>query len=104
VAGKGKGGQACASCLVKAGLPPRSLIHPVVCSVCGGRGLVEAKGQAGPASWLILVFALILCVLGLGGGSAIAFAYHLAHPQENPVEPADGNGAVLEQTMPGVPN
>jgi hypothetical protein len=82
-----------------------SLIHPVVCSVCGGRGLVASKGQEGPASWLIVVAALVLCVLGLGGGSVIAYAYHLAHPpQEKPMEPDDGNGAVLEQTRPGVLN
>jgi hypothetical protein len=81
-----------------------SLIHPIVCSVCGGRGFVEAGGQ-GPASWVILTFALILCALGLGGGAAITYVYYLAQlPQERPIEPDDRTGAVRDQTKPHLLN
>jgi hypothetical protein len=76
-----------------------SQLHPIVCSVCGGRGLVEAGGQQGPASWVVLVIALILCVLGLG--EVCASVYIISHPpppQDQQSQPDDRTEPAPDQT------
>jgi len=89
VAGKEKRGPACPSCLIKSGLPPLSLIRPVVCSVCDGRGLVEAV-KLGPASWVgVLVLTLLLSVVGLGGMAVGAFLIPDS-PQDQQSQSDDG--------------
>src|SRR5262245_58864185 len=76
--GKLKTRPACVCCVVKAGLNPKGIYDRVVCSVCGGRGLVEPARVAPkvkrPANlWALLVVlpALLVALLffAFGAGS-----------------------------------
>jgi hypothetical protein len=94
-------GTACHSCLAKSGLSPTGVFDKVVCSVCGGRGVVDPVAEAGQEQALsrgVLVFALILCVLGLGGVSVSAYVYYRAVHMYD-----DAPGLLIRGDAPGAP-
>jgi hypothetical protein len=56
--------EACSTCLVKSGLPVKGKYYKVVCSVCGGRGVVSEKAVRpqghSQLAWLLLASPLLL--------------------------------------------
>jgi hypothetical protein len=102
--GKVKLGPACPSCLAKSDLSPTGVFVKVVCSVCAGRGVVEPVAEVGQghgASRGVLVFALVLCVLGLVGVAVSAYVYYRAvHAYDDPIKMMmdDDGGPVREMT------
>jgi hypothetical protein len=98
---------ACQSCLVKSGLDPNGIFEKVVCSVCGGRGVVEP--QPSPAeqarrrrtSWLtyaIVVPVIVVC-LTFAVMSAVAI-YREQHRYDDPASLVmdDMNGTAADLT------
>jgi hypothetical protein len=73
-AGQLKTRPACVCCLVKAGLNPNAIYDKVICSVCGGTGLVEpARERPRPRpivdrALLVVLPALLAAVVVLAAG------------------------------------
>jgi hypothetical protein len=56
---------ACTTCVVKSGLRPTGTYHRIICSVCGGTGVVQPKEVAarkGPSTTLLLALCVVLLV------------------------------------------
>jgi hypothetical protein len=81
---------ACVCCVVKAGLNPKAIYDKVVCSVCGGRGMVEparesVKIKRRPNRWLLVVLPLLLLALLFFVFSALSY-YRQRHDYDDIVD------------------
>ena len=77
-AGKLKTRPACVCCIVRAGLNPKGVYDKVVCSVCGGKGMVEpapepVKAKRRADRWLLLAVPLVLVALAFFVFSALSY-------------------------------
>jgi hypothetical protein len=75
--GKLKIRPSCICCIVKAGLDPQGIYDKVVCSVCGGAGIVVPRAESDQRRklsgfWLALVTSLLAASLTF---SAVTFLY-----------------------------
>jgi hypothetical protein len=99
--GKLKTRPACYTCLARSGLDPNGIYDKVVCSVCGGRGVVRPEAQPAPRPqrarnpWLpyVILAPLVIVSLGVATLSAIAI-YRQQHTYDDPA-------ALLVEDVPG---
>jgi hypothetical protein len=75
---------ACPSCVVRSGLSTDDPHHRVVCSVCGGTGVVQPKTGPGQQSLLrwVVALSLLLMALALTFSSVVYLVRDLRQPEE----------------------
>ena len=101
--GKLKTRAACVCCIVRAGLNPQGVYDKVVCSVCGGKGMVEparepVKPKRGADRWLLVVLPLVAVAVSFFVFSAMSY-YRQRHEDDDIVdqllEERGGSAAVM---------
>jgi hypothetical protein len=105
--GKLKLRPACICCIVKAGLDPQGIYDKVICSVCGGRAVIQATAEVRPAkkssTGLMVVVTVLLSISLVFFLSSIVYYYRQQpRPEDIPERIIDKDSVTSQMTIADV--